>query len=302
MVGAALLRDLKERGATDIIFQTKESLDLRDQAATRAFFEREKPSYVFLSAAKMGGIGAHQLAPAEFLYDNLMIVSHVIHAAYSSGVKKLLFLASSAVYPRCTPQPIREEQLLSAPLDSTNEGYALAKMAGMKLCETYRDQYGCNFISAVVTNLYGPGDSYDLEKAHVLPALLRKVHEAKQLCSPSVEVWGSGTSKREFMHVDDLSRACLLFMESYEAQPQMSPSFINLGVGEDLSISALAHLIKKIVKYEGTLLFNPSKPEGAPRKRLDVSRLTSLGFRPSISLEAGIRSTYADYLERLQSK
>ena len=301
MLGSAILRVLRKRGATRLICKSSRALDLRKQAETEAFFEAERPEYVFLAAARVGGILANNKYRADFLYDNLLIATNVIHAAHKYNVKKLLFLGSSCIYPKYAQQPMREEYLLTGALESTNEPYAVAKIAGIKLCESYRDQHGCNFISAMPTNLYGPGDNYDLQRSHVLPALLRKVHEAKENNAEVVEIWGTGSPKREFMHVDDTAAACLLLMERYDAEPLQYPSFVNLGLGEDLSISSLAQLIKSVVGYKGKLHFNPEKPDGTPRKLLDTSRLKKLGFRPKITLKAGIESVYKDYITQIIS-
>ena len=298
MVGRAILSALQERGAKELIYKSKEELDLRDQSATKAFFKAEQPKYVFLAAAKVGGILSNNQFRADFLYDNLLITTNVIQSAYEYGTKKLLFLGSSCVYPKHASQPLREEQLLSSTLEPTNEPYAIAKIVGIKLCESYRDQHNCNFIAAVSTNLYGPGDNYDLQSAHVLPALLRKIHEAKEKQLDVVEIWGTGIPKRELMHVNDMVDACLLLMEKYDANPQEYPSFVNVGVSEDISISSLAQLIKKMVGYKGELRFNPAKPDGVTRKLLDTNRLKKLGFRPKIKLIEGIKAVYTDYIAK----
>ena len=302
MVGSAIQRALKAQGASHLIGKSHKALDLRNQSATEAFFAKERPEYVFLTAAKVGGILSNTQHRADFLYDNLAITTNVVHAAYKYGVKKLLFLGSSCIYPKHTQQPIREEHLLTSTLEPTNEPYAIAKITGIKLCESYRDQHECNFIAAVPTNLYGIHDNYDPQSAHVLPALLSKTHEAKKSNAEAVEIWGTGTPKREFMHVDDTAAACILLMEQYDAVPYQQPSFINVGVGEDISISALAQLIKSIVGYRGDLRFDPTKPDGARRKLLDISRLRQLGFRPKYSLKAGIEQTYKDYLAQTTSQ
>lgn len=289
MVGSALFRKWKSENHPQIIVRTSQELDLRKQDQVFSFFEKEKPSYVLLAAAKVGGIVANNTYRAEFLYDNLMIQSNVVHAAYQSGVKKLLFLGSSCIYPKLAPQPLKEEYLLTGLLESTNEPYAIAKIAGIKLCEAYRDQYGCNFISAMPTNLYGPGDNYDLEKSHVLPALIRKFHEAKESGKKEVVIWGSGQPKREFLHVDDLAEACYFLMQHYDEK-----EFVNIGVGEDLTILELANLVKQIVGFEGEIVQDLSKPDGTPRKLMDVSKLTKLGWKAKIGLREGIESVYRE--------
>ena len=290
MVGSALFRKWKSENHPQIIVRTSQELDLRKQDQVFSFFEKEKPSYVLLAAAKVGGIVANNTYRAEFLYDNLMIQSNVVHAAYQSGVKKLLFLGSSCIYPKLAPQPLKEEYLLTGLLESTNEPYAIAKIAGIKLCEAYRDQYGCNFISAMPTNLYGPGDNYDLEKSHVLPALIRKFHEAKESGKKEVVIWGSGQPKREFLHVDDLAEACYFLMQHYDEK-----EFVNIGVGEDLTILELANLVKQIVGFEGEIVQDLSKPDGTPRKLMDVSKLTKLGWKAKIGLREGIESVYREH-------
>lgn len=292
MVGSALWRTLEAEGFTGLTGRTSAELDLRNQAGVNAFFEQEKPAYVFLAAAKVGGIHANNTYRADFLYDNLLIQSNVIHAAWRYGVKKLLFLGSSCIYPKLAPQPLKEEYLLTGPLEPTNEPYAIAKIAGIKLCESYRRQYGCNFIAAMPTNLYGPNDHYDLQNSHVLPALIRKMHEAKLAQATSVEIWGSGTPLREFLHVDDLAKACIFLMKQYNEE-----LFVNIGYGSDISIRELAYLIKDIVRFEGELAFNTEKPDGTPRKLMDISRLRNLGWQPGIDLRDGITSTYAAYIQ-----
>lgn len=291
MVGSAIVRKLRAEGFDELIVRNSSELDLRNQQAVADFFEAEKPEYVFLAAAKVGGIHANNIYRAEFIYDNLAIEMNVIHQAYLHGVKKLLFLGSSCIYPKFAPQPMQEAHLLTGSLEPTNEPYAIAKIAGIKLCEAYRDQYGCNFISAMPTNLYGPNDNYDLQNSHVLPALIRKFHEAKASNSPTVPIWGDGRPKREFMHVDDLAAACLYLMKEYNEK-----GFVNVGVGEDISIKELALLIKEVVGFEGTLDFDTTKPNGTPRKLMDVSRLFDTGFRPQLSLKEGVESVYADFL------
>jgi GDP-L-fucose synthase len=287
MVGSAITRKLAKEGFHNLILRDSAELDLRNQSSVNAFFTAERPEYVFLAAAKVGGIMANNLYRAEFLYDNLMIEANVIHAAYKSGVKKLLFLGSSCIYPKLAPQPLKEESLLTGLLEETNEPYAIAKIAGIKLCDAYRSQYACNFISAMPTNLYGPNDNYDLKTSHVLPALIRKFHRAKVEKQPSVVLWGSGSPLREFMHVDDLADACLFLMQNYD-----EPGFVNVGTGEDLSILDLAKLIARIVDYRGAIDNDLSKPDGTPRKLMDVSRLAALGWQASIGLEEGIREVY----------
>jgi len=287
LVGSAILRRLRREGFAQVLTASREELDLRDQAAVEAWFARHRPSHVFLVAGTVGGILANSSRPAEFIYDNLMIHATVVHAAWRSGVERLLYLGSSCIYPRESPQPIREEHLLTGKLEPTNEPYAVAKIAGIKLCQAYRRQYGCDFISAMPTNLYGPGDNFDLESSHVLPALVRKFHEAREGGSGAVTVWGTGSPRREFLHVDDLADACLFLMHHYDGDEH-----INVGTGEDLSIRELAETIREVVAPEVELVFDPSKPDGMPRKLLDVGRLHDLGWRHSISLGAGIESTY----------
>ena len=291
MVGSAIYRILQKEGYQNLVTRTSSELDLRNQQQVKEFFQQEKPDYVFLAAAKVGGIQANNVYRAEFLYDNLMIQQNIIHQSYEHGVKKLMFLGSSCIYPKMASQPLKEDYLLTGPLESTNEPYAIAKIAGIKMCEAYRSQYGCNFISLMPTNLYGPNDNYDLENSHVLPALIRKFHEAKENQAHSVEIWGTGSPKREFMHVDDLAGACLFLMQHYN-----EPQFVNVGTGVDVSIKELAMLIKKVVGFEGELAFNTDKPDGTPRKLMDVSRLNNLGYTARISLEEGINRTYQDFL------
>ena len=287
MVGSAIVRKLQAEGFSNIVCRESSISDLRDQQAVTTFFEKEKPEYVFLAAAKVGGIQANNTYRAEFLYDNLMIASNVIHQSYLSGVKKLQFLGSSCVYPKLAPQPLKEGSLLTAFLEPTNEPYAIAKITGIKLCESYRDQYGCNFISVMPTNLYGPNDNYDLANSHVLPALLRKFHEAKVEDKPTVEVWGSGSPKREFLHADDMADACVYLMKNYDEK-----GLINIGTGKDLSIKELAELIKDIVGFEGEIDWKTDKPDGAPRKVIDVSKLHSLGWKHTIELKEGVQKVY----------
>jgi GDP-L-fucose synthase len=290
MVGSALVRKLESEGHTNILVRTSSELDLRNQAAVDAFFEEEKPEYVLLAAAKVGGIHANNTYRAEFLYDNLILEANIIHAAYRAGVKKLLFLGSSCIYPKLAPQPLQEESLLTGLLEATNEPYAIAKIAGIKLCEAYRDQYGCNFISAMPTNLYGPNDNYDLNNSHVLPALIRKFHTAKTQGDASVEVWGTGSPLREFLHVDDLAEACYHLMQHYNEK-----LFVNIGSGEDLSIKALAEMISDVVGFKGAIQWNTDKPDGTPRKLMNVSRINSFGWKHRIQLRDGIESVYADF-------
>lgn len=287
MVGSAIHRKLISEGYTNFVLRSIDELDLLNQQAVSEFFKTERPEYVVLAAAKVGGILANNTYRAQFIYENLMIQNNVIHQSYLNGVKKLLFLGSSCIYPRLAPQPIREEYLLTGLLEETNEPYAIAKIAGIKMCEAYRDQYGCNFISVMPTNLYGPNDNFDLKNSHVLPALIRKFHEAKINKSPYVEIWGTGTPMREFLHVDDMADACVFLLQHYNER-----QFLNIGCGHDLSIKDLALLVKKIIGYEGDLQFDTSKPDGTPRKLLYVSRLFATGWRPKISLEEGIRRVY----------
>ena len=283
MVGSAIKRKLENTGFTNVIGSSSNELDLRDQSAVNSFFEKEKPEFVFLAAAKVGGIVANNTYRADFLYDNLMMESNVIHAAYKNGVRKLLFLGSSCIYPKLAPQPLKEEYLLTGLLEDTNEPYAIAKIAGIKLCEAYRDQYGCNFISAMPTNLYGPNDNYNLQNSHVIPALIRKIIDAKDNNLATVEIWGTGTPLREFLHVDDLADACFFLMHNYEERP-----FVNIGVGHDLSITQLAEMIKDIIGYEGSFVYNTEKPDGTPRKLMDVSYMKSLGWEAGIDLKTGL--------------
>jgi GDP-L-fucose synthase len=284
MVGSAIVRKLQHENYQNILYKTSQELDLRNQNDVETFFDQEKPDFVFLAAAKVGGILANNTYRADFLYENLVIQNNIIHFAYKFGVQKLMFLGSSCIYPKLAPQPLKEQYLLTGELESTNEPYAIAKIAGIKMCEAYRSQYGCNFISVMPTNLYGTGDNYDLQKSHVLPALVRKFVEAKQQNKPFVEIWGSGTPKREFLYSDDLADACYFLMQNYD-----QPEFINIGTGEDLTIKELAQLIAHLINYEGELHFDASKPDGTPRKLLDVSKLHSLGWKHTISLEAGIK-------------
>jgi GDP-L-fucose synthase len=293
MVGSAIHRTLEGKGYRDIVTRNLDELDLRNQQDVASFFAIEKPDYVFLAAAKVGGIQANNTYRAEFLYENLMIQSNVIHQSYVQNVKKLLFLGSSCIYPKLAPQPLKEEYLLTGELESTNEPYAIAKIAGIKMCDAYRSQYGCNFISVMPTNLYGPNDNYDLKNSHVLPALIRKFHEGKLNNLDSVEIWGTGKPRREFMHVDDLAEACFFLMENYN-----EPGFINIGVGEDISIYDLAKLIKEIVGFQGDLKFDTTKPDGTPRKLMDISRLEKSGYKAKIRLKEGITSVYEVFKTR----
>ena len=293
MVGSGLERKLRAEGYTNIVTRTSSELDLKNQQAVHDFFELEKPEYVILAAAKVGGIHANNTYRAEFIYDNLMMEANVIHAAYLNNVKKLLFLGSSCIYPKLAPQPLKEEYLLSGFLESTNQPYAIAKIAGIEMCDSYRAQYGCNFISAMPTNLYGTNDNYHPENSHVLPALIRRIILAKKNNEPAVVIWGSGTPRREFMHVNDLADACYFLLQSYnEAGP------VNVGWGEDISIKELAKLIATEVGYAGTLEFDTTKPDGTPRKLMDTTKLTKLGWKPSIKLEEGIRQTIAEVADK----
>jgi len=285
MVGSAILRKLESAGYTNLITASSFELDLKDQCDVAAFFNAYKPEYVFMAAAKVGGIIANNSYRAQFLYENLMMQNNVIHSSYLNGVKKLLFLGSSCIYPKMAPQPLKEEYLLTGLLEHTNEPYAVAKIAGVKMCDAYRIQYGCNYISAMPTNLYGPNDNYDLESSHVLPALIRKFLEAKNLNAPSVTLWGTGTPFREFMHVDDFADACVFLMLHYD-----QAGHINIGTGEDLMINELARLIAKLTGYTGSIVYDTSKPDGTPRKLMDITKIKTLGWKPKITLENGIRS------------
>jgi GDP-L-fucose synthase len=293
MVGSAIVRKLTRMGFVNIIQRSSKELDLREQNQVREFFHAEKPDYVFLAAAKVGGILANDTYKAQFLFDNLMIQNNVIDAAYRVQVKKLLFLGSSCIYPKMAPQPLVEDALLTGLLEPTNEPYAIAKIAGIKMCDAYRDQYGCNFVSAMPTNLYGPNDNYDLKSSHVLPALIRKLIEAKRADAPSVMIWGTGAPLREFMHVDDLADACLFLMQQFNER-----GFVNVGTGVDLSIKQLAELIQRLVGFEGTLEFDSSKPDGTPRKLMNVSKLNALGWKAKIDLESGVRSVVELVIDR----
>lgn len=289
MVGSTIMKALSEQGYSNLIFRTSKELDLRKQKHVEQFFENEKPEYVFLVAGKVGGIQANNLFKADFLYDNLMIQTNLIHSAYLAGVKKLLFLGSSCIYPKLSAQPISEDQLLAGPLEPTNDAYALAKITGIKMCDSYRAQYDCNFISAMPTNLYGPNDNYDLETSHVLPALLRKCVEARRKNTPEVVIWGSGSPKREFMHVDDLAEACLFLMNNYD-----EAGHVNVGTGRDISILQLAEKIKSVSGYQGKFRHDLSKPDGTPRKLLDVSKINNLGWKAKISLDQGLKMVYKE--------
>jgi GDP-L-fucose synthase len=294
LVGSAIVRRLEKDGYLNLILAKREELDLRDQAAVSRFFARQLPEFVILAAAKVGGILANSTRPAEFLYDNLAIQTNVIHAAWQSGAKKLVFLGSSCIYPQLAPQPIKEEYLLTGPLEPTNEAYAIAKIAGLKLAAAYREQYGFRAVSLMPTNLYGPGDNFNLETSHVLPALIRRFHEAKISNAPSVTLWGTGTPKREFLHVDDLAAAACFVMENYEGGEPLG-NLLNVGTGKDLAIAELAEMVARTVGYPGEIRFDPSRPDGTPRKLLDVSRIHSLGWRAHIPLADGISSTYDWY-------
>jgi GDP-L-fucose synthase len=293
MVGGAIRRRLQTLGYNNLLTRSSADLDLRNQAAVDEFFANEQPDYVFLAAAKVGGIYANNTYRAEFLYDNLMMEANIIHAAYKHGVKKLMFLGSSCIYPKMAPQPLTEDSLLTGPLEMTNEPYAIAKIAGIKLCEAYRDQYGCNFISVMPTNLYGIGDNYHPENSHVLPALIRRFHEAKEAGRNSVSVWGSGTPRREFLFADDLAAACVYLMLHYDGK-----ELVNIGTGEDLSIKELAETVKEVVCYDGKIVFDSSKPDGTPRKLMDVSKLHSLGWKHTTELKEGLVQAYADFLKK----
>ncbi|SDH31090.1 GDP-L-fucose synthase [Dyadobacter soli] len=296
MVGSAILRKLEQEGFNNIITRTSSELDLRNQADVRAFFEAERPEYIFLAAAKVGGIMANNIYRAEFLNDNLLIQNNVIDSAYRADAKKLMFLGSSCIYPKLAPQPLQEDSLLTGLLEPTNEPYAIAKIAGIKMCEAYRSQYGCNFISVMPTNLYGPNDNYDLNNSHVLPAMIRKFHEAKEEGKPFVELWGTGSPLREFLHADDLAAACYFLMQNYN-----EAGFLNIGVGSDVTIKHLAEMIQQVVGYEGEIKWNTDKPDGTPRKLMDVTKLHALGWKHTIDLEEGITKTYQDFLEKIET-
>lgn len=293
MVGSAIHRKLTSLGYSNIITRTSAELDLRVQERVNEFFEAERPEYVFLAAAKVGGILANNTYRADFIYENIMIQSNIIHSSYATGVKKLMFLGSSCIYPKLAPQPLKEDYLLTGLLEPTNEPYAIAKIAGIKMCDAYRSQYGCDFISVMPTNLYGPNDNYDLQNAHVLPSLVRKFHEAKLNHAPEVTIWGSGSPKREFLHADDLADACVFLMNTYSDE-----GLVNIGTGEDISISDLAFMIKEVVGYEGTIVYDASKPDGTPRKLMDVSKLAELGWKYTIPLKQGLEMVYQEYQSR----
>jgi len=292
LVGSAICRELQHEGVSPLV-RTRQELELLDAAAVRQFFLETRPEFVFLAAAKVGGILANEQSPATFLHENLQIQNHVIHSAWESGVRKLLFLGSSCIYPKLAPQPLREEHLLSGPLEPTNQWYAIAKIAGIKMCQAYRRQYGCDFISAMPTNLYGTNDNYDPETSHVLPALLRKFHEAKSTGAPRVTCWGTGTPRREFLHADDLARACVFLMQHYSDE-----QFINVGFGSDVAVRELAETIARIVGFQGEILWDTTKPDGTPRKLMDSSRLLALGWQPQIQLEDGIRRAYQEFQQK----
>lgn len=293
MVGSAIMRNLQSKGYTNIVTRTSKEVDLRNSQAVSDFFTAEKPEYVFLAAAKVGGIQANNIYRADFIYENLMIQNNVIHNSYLNGVKKLMFLGSSCIYPKLAPQPLKEEYLLTGPLEETNEPYAIAKIAGIKMCESYKRQYGCNFISVMPTNMYGPNDNYNLNNSHVLPALIRKFHDAKENKLPSVEMWGTGTPMREFLHADDLGDACVYLMNTYDGE-----KFVNIGSGTDLTIKDLALLVKEIVGYSGEIVHDLTKPDGTPRKLMDVSYLHSLGWKHKIELSEGIKQVYEDFKKK----
>ena len=295
MVGSAIVRKLQQEGFTSILTRTSSELDLCNQQAVSDFFAKEKPEYVFLAAAKVGGILANNIYRAEFLYNNLLIESNIIHAAYVNAVTKLLFLGSSCIYPKLAPQPLKEEYLLTGLLEETNEPYAIAKIAGIKLCEAYRDQYGCNFISAMPTNLYGQGDNYHPQNSHVIPALLRKFHEAKTNKADHVEIWGTGSPFREFMYVDDLAEACYFLMQQYNDK-----LFVNMGTGEEVSIRDLAFVVKDVIGFEGEIRFDTSKPDGTPRKLMDSARIHSLGWKHTTSLQDGLKMAYGHFVEEMK--
>lgn len=293
MVGSAIHRKLTSLGYTNIVTRTSVELDLRIQERVNEFFEAERPAYVFLAAAKVGGILANNTYRADFIYENIMIQSNIIHSSYATGVKKLMFLGSSCIYPKLAAQPLKEDYLLTGLLEPTNEPYAIAKIAGIKMCDAYRSQYGCDFISVMPTNLYGPNDNYDLQNAHVLPSLVRKFHEAKINNTPQVSIWGTGSPKREFLHADDLAEACVFLMNTYSEE-----GLVNIGTGEDIAISDLAIMIKDVVGYEGAIVYDASKPDGTPRKLMDVSKLSALGWKFTIPLKKGLEMVYQEYQSR----
>ena len=291
LVGSAILKELRRQGFASAFGRARSELDLLDSVAVTEFFDKERPEFVFLAAARVGGIKANDTYPATFLYENLQIQNNVLHAAYRFEVKKLLFLGSSCIYPRLAPQPMREEHILTGPLEQTNEWYAIAKIAGIKMCQAYRRQHGCNFIAAMPTNMYGPNDNFDLESSHVIPAVIRRFHEAKTRSAPEVVCWGTGTPRREFLFSEDLARACLFLIQNYDEE-----QFINVGFGSDVTIKELAELTARIVGFRGSIRWDTSMPDGTPRKLLDSSRLTALGWKPSVSLEAGLKLTYDAFL------
>jgi GDP-L-fucose synthase len=293
LVGSAIWRELQQRGFTRLLGRTHAELDLLDAAAVRGFYAQEKPEYVVDAAAKVGGILANDRHPAEFLFQNLQIQNNLIHGAYQAGVRKLLFLGSSCIYPRLAPQPMKEEYLLTGPLEPTNEWYAVAKIAGIKMCQAYRRQFGCDFISAMPTNMYGPNDNYDLQNSHVLPALIRKFHEAKVANAPSVTCWGTGSPLRDFLYADDLARACVFLLEHYSEE-----QFINIGAGHEVSVRQLTETVQRVVGFAGKVVWDTAKPDGMPRKLMDSSRLLALGWRPQVDLETGVRLAYEDFLKR----
>lgn len=294
LVGSAIVRALRAAGHDNLLLRTSREVDLRQQAAVEEFFASQRPEYVFLAAARVGGILANDTRPAEFIHDNLRVQTNVIDAAHRHGVRKLLFLGSSCIYPKHAPQPMTEDCLLSGPLEPTNQWYAVAKIAGIKMCQAYRRQYGFSSIALMPTNLYGPGDNFDLTSSHVLPALLRKCHEAKMADAPNFTVWGTGQARREFLHVDDLAAACLFLMDHYDGE-----DIINVGTGQDVTIAAVSELVRQVVGYKGAIVFDPSKPDGTPRKLLDVSRSLALGWRPRYGLQQGLAATYAWFLEHV---
>jgi GDP-L-fucose synthase len=294
LVGSAIWRFFERSGFNHLVGRSRSELDLLDTLAVRDFYRRERPEYVLIAAAKVGGIQANNSQPVAFLYENLTIQNNLIHGAYDAGVKKLLFLGSSCIYPKLAPQPLKEDYLLTGPLEPTNQWYAVAKIAGIKLCEALRRQYNCNFIAAMPTNMYGPNDNYDLQSSHVLPALIHKFHDAKIANAPSVTCWGSGTPLREFLYADDLAEACLFLLENYDGE-----QFINVGCGSEISIRELAELVSRIVGYKGTIVWDTSKPDGTPRKLMDSSKLFALGWKPKVDLETGVRLAYQDFLKHI---
>ena len=293
LVGSAIWRELERQGYKNLLGRTRGELDLLDPQAVSEFYSQHRPEYVFFAAAKVGGIVANSTLPAQFIYENLQIQNNLIHGAWKAGVKKLLFLGSSCIYPKLAPQPLKEDYLLTGPLEPTNEWYAVAKIAGLKMCQAYRRQYGCDFISAMPTNMYGPNDNYDLQNSHVLPALIRKFHEAKAANKPEVVCWGTGSPLREFLYVDDFARACVFLMENYSEE-----QIINVGFGSDVSIRELSEIVKRIIGFEGQIVWDTTKPDGTPRKLMDSSRLFALGWKPEVNLEQGIRLAYEDFLRR----